>query len=145
MADVSKSPKIDQAVDGLDENKRKTLTRLVTGSAFVAPVVASFAMDGLSISKAVAQANGTGSNVTKSDRRLKSNISQVGSLPSGLNLYRFRYSGGKTDYVGVMAQEVLEVAPEAVVTGADGFMLVDYAALGTRMMTYADWESSRAA
>jgi hypothetical protein len=54
-------PKINQATDGLDENKRATLTRLVTGSAFVAPVVASFAMDGLTISKALAQANGTGS------------------------------------------------------------------------------------
>lgn len=145
MADESKSPKIDQAIDGLDENKRKTLTRLVTGSAFVAPVVASFAMDGLSMSKAVAQVNSTGSAVKGSDRRLKSNISQVGSLPSGLNLYRFRYVNETTDYVGVMAQEVLEVAPEAVVTGADGFLLVDYAALGTRMMTYSDWEKSRAA
>ncbi|THD66226.1 MAG: tail fiber domain-containing protein [Bradyrhizobium sp.] len=145
MADESKSPKIDQAIDGLDENKRKTLTRLVTGSAFVAPVVASFAMDGLSISKAVAQANGTGSALPPSDRRLKTDISRVGSLPSGLNLYRFRYVGHTVDYVGVMAQEAMEVAPQAVVTGAHGFLLVDYAALGTRMMTYADWESSRAA
>ena len=146
MADESKSSKIDQATDGLDENKRNTLTRLVTGTAFVAPVVASFAMDGLTISKALAQSNGTGSGLTKiSDRRLKSNISQVGSLPSGLNLYRFRYTGETTDYVGVMAQEVLEVAPEAVVTRADGFLLVDYDALGIRMMTYTDWENSRAA
>ena len=138
--------KIDQATSGLDEGKRATLTRLVTGTAFVAPIVASFAMDGLTISKALAVSNGTGSGLTKiSDRRLKSNISQVGSLPSGLNLYRFRYTGETTDYVGVMAQEVLEVAPEAVVTGADGFLLVDYDALGTRMMTYADWENSRAA
>ena len=138
--------KIDQATSGLDESKRATLTRLVTGTAFVAPVLASFAMDGLTISKALAVSNGTGSGLTKiSDRRLKSNISQVGSLPSGLNLYRFRYTGETTDYVGVMAQEVLEVAPEAVVTGADGFLLVDYAALGTRMMTYSDWENSRAA
>ena len=137
--------KIDQATSGLDEGKRATLTRLVTGTAFVAPIVASFAMDGLTISKALAVSNGTGSGLAKSDRRLKSNISLVGSLPSGLNLYRFRYTGETTDYVGVMAQEVLEVAPEAVVTGADGFLLVDYDALGTRMMTYADWENSRAA
>src|ERR1700739_3650121 len=137
--------KIDQATSGLDESKRATLTRLVTGTAFVAPVVASFAMDGLTISKAVAAANGTGSGIAPSDRRLKSNISQVGSLPSGLNLYRFRYLGETTDYVGVMAQEVMEVAPQAVVASADGFLMVDYAALGTRMMTYCDWESRRAA
>jgi hypothetical protein len=58
-------PKIDQATSGLDEDKRRTLTRLVTGTAFVAPVVASFAMDGLTISKAAAQANGTGSLIIK--------------------------------------------------------------------------------
>src|SRR5450432_278226 len=97
-------PKVEQATSGLDEEKRKTLTRLVTGTAFVAPVVASFAMDGLTISKAVAQANGTGSGLgglIKSDRRLKSDVSRVGSLSSGLNLYRFRYLGEATDYVGV--------------------------------------------
>ena len=139
-------PKIDQATTGLDEKKRATLSRLVTGTAFVAPVVASFAMDGLTISKAVALANGTGSGITKtSDRRLKSNIAQVGSLPSGLNLYRFRYIGETTEFVGVMAQEVLEIAPQAVVTGTDGFLMVDYDALGTRMMTYSDWASRRAA
>jgi Chaperone of endosialidase len=141
-------PKVEQATSGLDEAKRKTLTRLVTGTAFVAPVVASFAMDGLTISKAVAQANGTGSGlggIVKSDRRLKSDVSRVGSLSSGLNLYRFRYLGEATDYVGVMAQEVLAVAPEAVTTGADGFLRVDYHALGTRMMTYADWKNSQAA
>lgn len=54
---------IEQAVTGLDEDKRKTLTRLVTGTAFVAPVVASFAIDALTMSKAVAAANGTGSGI----------------------------------------------------------------------------------
>lgn len=56
-----KDRNIEQAVTGLDEGKRQTLTRLVTGTAFAAPVVASFAMDALTISKAVAAANGTGS------------------------------------------------------------------------------------
>ena len=37
------------ALDGIEENRRKTLSRLVKGSAFVAPVVASFAMQGISI------------------------------------------------------------------------------------------------
>lgn len=60
---TDKNQNIEQAVTGLDEGKRKTLTRLVTGTAFVAPVVASFAMDALTISKAVAAANGTGSGV----------------------------------------------------------------------------------
>ena len=61
---AGKNQNVAQAVAGLDESKRKTLSRLVTGTAFVAPVVASFAIDGLTISKAVAAANGTGSGVT---------------------------------------------------------------------------------
>jgi hypothetical protein len=137
--------KIDLATNGLDQSKRETLSRLATGTAFVAPLVASFAMDGLTMSKALASINSTGSAVKPSDRRLKYDVSRVASLASGLNLYRFKYLGETTDYVGVMAQEVLEVAPQAVVTGADGFLRVDYAAIGTRMMTYADWEGSRAA
>lgn len=55
---------LESAVTGLDESKRKTLSRLLTGTAFVAPVVASFAMDGLVISKAVAAVNGTGSGIS---------------------------------------------------------------------------------
>jgi hypothetical protein len=56
-------PKVEEATRGLDEEKRKTLTRLVTGTAFVAPVVASFAMDSMTIAKAVTVGNGTGSNI----------------------------------------------------------------------------------
>ena len=59
---------------------------------------------------------------------------------TGLGLYRFRYLGDTTDYVGVMAQEVLKWMPQAVVTRPDGFYAVDYDAIGTRMMTYADWK-----
>lgn len=50
-----------KAVDAIDPAKRDTLDRLVKGAAFVVPVVASFAMDGLKISRAQAQvANGSG-------------------------------------------------------------------------------------
>jgi hypothetical protein len=45
-----------EALEGLDQSKRETLTRLVRGSAFVAPVVASFGMQGLAIGTAWAQA-----------------------------------------------------------------------------------------
>ncbi len=41
--------KADEALDGLDKSKRETLSRLATGAAFVAPVVASFAMEGIAI------------------------------------------------------------------------------------------------
>ena len=50
----------NDALAGFDEAKRQTLTRLVTGSAFAAPIVTSFAMDALTIS----HAHATGSNST---------------------------------------------------------------------------------
>ena len=71
-----------------------------------------------------------------SDRRLKQDIELVGrDERTGLNLYEFAYKGepGKR-WVGVMADEVREVAPDAVHRGADGFDSVDYAALGIDMM-----------
>jgi hypothetical protein len=58
---MSDSKNTVDALAGVDEAKRATLTRLLTGTAFVAPVVASFAMDGLTISRAQAEvANGSG-------------------------------------------------------------------------------------
>jgi hypothetical protein len=43
----------------------------------------------------------------------------------------------------VMAQELLLIRPEAVVTGDDGYMLVDYDRLGIQMMTLAEWEKAQ--
>jgi hypothetical protein len=40
-----------------------------------------------------------------------------------------------------MAQDVLPLVPEAVITDASGFMRVDYSRLGTRMMTLAEWQA----
>jgi hypothetical protein len=52
---------LEDALKGIDERKRRTLVRLGLGTAFVAPIVASFSMDGLTISKVHAQsANGSG-------------------------------------------------------------------------------------
>jgi hypothetical protein len=74
-----------------------------------------------------------------SDTRLKTDIARVGQLDNGLPLYRFRYLWSQEFFVGVMAQEVLPVAPYAVIVGEDGFMRVNYAMLGTRMMTWDEW------
>lgn len=50
-----------KSADSIDPAKRDTLDRLIKGAAFVGPVVASFAMDGLKMSRAQAQvANGSG-------------------------------------------------------------------------------------
>ena len=77
-----------------------------------------------------------------SDIRLKRDITQVGELDSGINLYRYRYLWSDTIYVGVMAQEVAAVKPEAVLRGADGYLRVNYARLGLRLQTWDQWTSA---
>jgi hypothetical protein len=66
----------------------------------------------------------------------------LGRLDNGLGFYRFSYNGSDKAYVGVMAQEVLAVMPEAVARGSDGYMSVNYARLGIRMLTWDEWVAS---
>lgn len=68
-----------------------------------------------------------------SDRRLKTDITQVSVTDSGLPLYTFRYIGDAGLYQGVMAQDVLQHSPAAVVVMPDGYYAVNYGALGTAM------------
>jgi len=78
-----------------------------------------------------------------SDARLKRDIVLVGRLDDGLGLYRFRYLWSDTVYVGVMAQEVALLHPEAVVrSSSDHYLRVDYGRLGLKLMTLADWTGS---
>ena len=135
---MSENRKTDDALTGVDEAKRATLTRLLKGTAFVAPIVASVALGELTISAAHAAPT---SSAVKSDRRLKTSVVRLVTLPSGLGLYRYRYLWSGTEYVGVMAQEVREVVPAAVIEGADGFLRVDYAMLGLELLTYAAWQA----
>lgn len=70
-----------------------------------------------------------------SDRRLKENIELVGSTVYNLPLYRFSYMKvpGRV-FVGVMADEVEPVVPEAVSYNREGYAMVDYGRLGITMM-----------
>lgn len=69
-----------------------------------------------------------------SDIRLKENIKQIGQLPNGLNLYKFEYKPefknhkacGHGEFVGVMAQEVEKIMPEAVFELDNGYKAVKY-------------------
>jgi hypothetical protein len=70
---------------------------------------------------------------TPSDIRLKTDIEKVGVAENGLPLYTFRYIGGDAVYRGVMAQDVLEVFPDAVSTMPNGYMAVRYDMLGMKM------------
>jgi len=76
------------------------------------------------------QAAGTAA-MFMSDRRLKQNIHKIGVLDNGLNLYTFEY---KPEFeletgrqLGVMADEVELVIPEAVHALSGGYKAVDYA------------------
>ena len=130
--------KLDAALHGIDDAKRATLLRLIVNGAFVAPIVASFAMSGLTVERAAAQTNSTSSRpVTTSDRRLKKDVTRIAVHPAGFGIYGFKYLWSDTQYLGVIAQEVLEVMPEAVARGTDGFLRVDYAAIGMHMERYA--------
>jgi len=63
----------------------------------------------------------------KSDRRVKTDIERIGTLPNGLPVYAYRYKGQADFQIGVMAQEVEKLIPWAVVE-IDGIKHVNYAA-----------------
>jgi hypothetical protein len=80
----------------------------------------------------------------RSDIRLKHDIALIGRLSNGLGFYRFTYNGDDRAYVGVMAQEVQMVIPDAVVRGPDGYWNVLYDKLGLQFQTYLQWVASGA-
>ena len=82
---------------------------------------------------------GGGGGGRRSDIRLKHDITLLGHLDNGLGFYRFSYLGSHKAFVGVMAQEVQAVMPEAVTRGRDGYLRVDYDKLGVKFQTYGDW------
>lgn len=63
-----------------------------------------------------------------SDRRLKEDIKRVGQTDSGLPIYTYRYQGGDTYHMGVMADELEAVKPDAV-QEIGGFKAVNYGAI----------------
>ena len=86
----------------------------------------------------------TTGNTISSDIRLKHDITLLGRLDNGLGFYRFIYNGGDEAYVGVMAQEVQAVMPDAVIHGQDGYLRVFYEKIGLKFETYDQWVASGA-
>lgn len=72
-----------------------------------------------------------------SDRRLKEDITRVGTNRLGLGVYRYRYRGMEGVYEGVMAQEVQVMHPGAVRTLPQGYLAVNHAKLGIEMRRVA--------
>jgi hypothetical protein len=68
-----------------------------------------------------------------SDRRLKANIVPMETRSDGLRLYEFSFRGFATRWRGVIAQEVLQTHPEAVVEDERGYLTVNYNMLGVTL------------
>jgi outer membrane immunogenic protein len=71
-----------------------------------------------------------------SDVRLKRDVALVARRSDGLGLYRFKYLWSDNVYVGVMAQEVALLYPEAVARDPlSGYLSVDYRRLGQTLIS----------
>ena len=88
--------------------------------------------------------NVCGSDVLKkpcqgSDTRIKDVLFSTGTHACGVQTYLYSYKPehasrwGAGAFVGVMAQDLLSVRPDAVILGDDGFYTVDYALLGGQL------------
>lgn len=74
---------------------------------------------------------GFGGGLLKSDRRLKKDIRKIGSA-KGHPLYEYRFKGDgphAPKEIGVMAQDVEKIRPDAVVENRDGVKMVKYGQL----------------
>ena len=74
-----------------------------------------------------AAGNAGGFGALFSDRRLKSNIVKVGDHPLGIGIYEYDIFGNRER--GVMAQELMQVMPDAVHQHPSGYFMVDYGRL----------------
>ena len=73
-----------------------------------------------------ASAGNAAQNLTKfSDRRLKTNIKQIGIADNGLNIYSYNYVWGGPAQIGYMADEVENIAPQAI-GEFNGYKTVNY-------------------
>lgn len=61
-----------------------------------------------------------------SDVRIKENLRPVGQLFNGLTIYAFNFPGEDITRIGLVAQEVEKVLPEAVKESEEGLLMVDY-------------------
>ena len=61
-----------------------------------------------------------------SDRRLKTDIKQIGESINGHKIYRYKYLDYDKEYIGAMADEVIKIKPEAVYKMDNGYLGVDY-------------------
>jgi hypothetical protein len=77
---------------------------------------------------AIGQAAGGAASAFKafSDRRLKEDIVRLETRPDGLGVYEYTLKTDGQRYIGVMADEVAKMRPEALGPTTDGFATVYY-------------------
>ena len=78
-----------------------------------------------------------GAGAMRSDIQLKENITYINTSPEGHSIYEWNYKGEPESrrYQGVMAQELLETTPHAVVTMDDGYLGVKYDEIDVKFTT----------
>ena len=96
------------------------------GASFMAPGLGGLGA-GAGGAGAASKASGLEGLMQFSDRRLKSNIQQIGVHRLGIGLYAYIIFGRAA--IGVMADEVKQVRPWAVLQHESGYEMVDYSAI----------------
>ncbi len=77
----------------------------------------------------------------QSDILLKHEVVRIGTVADGIGLYRFQFNWSDQVYVGVLAQEVEAVRPDAVIRGDDGYLRVYYDRIGAPFDTWQHWQA----
>ena len=68
-----------------------------------------------------------------SDRRLKTNLVHCETRENGLRIVEFSYLGFTNRWRGLIAQDVLQTHPDAVVEDENGHLTVDYDGLNVSL------------
>jgi hypothetical protein len=129
---------IQNAINLNQQNQTMPLSEAATLASIMSGVPLNTFSEGTSTQQTT-QPNNTGLSLLGSglgllgglsDVRAKTNISRIGKLLDGQNVYSFRYKGDPTSRIGLMAQEVEKTRPDAVSKLPDilgGLKVVDYA------------------
>jgi hypothetical protein len=120
----SGTPQLFDTSVGLNLGAAQRSNQLAAASANAQAKAAHNAAIYGAIGKAIGAAGEIGA-AKASDLRLKTDIKKVGVTESGLPVYTYKYKGSNVTEMGVMAQDVEEVFPEAVVE-INGFKAVHY-------------------
>jgi hypothetical protein len=107
-------------------------------------VVAGAEIDDEGTAKARAKSGSGPATGFASDRRIKSDVTQIGQLENGIKIYSFKFIWEDKTRVGVIAQDLLERedTKAAVLQLSNGLLGVDYTALGLRVATLEQWREA---